>query len=55
MPFKARGVEHTHAAFERGDVLVAGIENKIGFKEGVQRCECGAARVANINRAGEVR
>ena len=52
VPFKARGVDHTHASFVEV-MFLAGIENKIGFKEGVQRCECGAVRVANINRAGE--
>ena len=35
-------------------MFLAGIANKIGYKEGVQRCECGAVRAANINRAGEV-
>ena len=53
VPFKARGVKHTHAAFDEAMFRVM-IENAITSREGVQRCECGAARVANINRAGEV-
>ena len=52
VPFKAKGGEHTHAAFNEV-IFRIGIENKIGFKEGVQRCECGAARAAGIDRAGD--
>ena len=54
IPFKdlAKG-KHTHAAYEEVMFRV-GITDKIAWREGVQRCECGAVRAAHINRAGEV-
>ena len=50
-PFKKGN--HTHAAREEV-IFRIGVENKIGYKEGVQRCECGAARSAIVDRAGVV-
>ena len=52
IPFKDRGVEHTHAARDEA-IFRVGVRNKIGFKEGVQRCACGSVRAAIIDRAGE--
>ena len=52
IPFKDLKPKHTHTSLDEVMVRI-GIENKIGFKEGVQRCECGAARAAAINRTGE--
>ena len=51
IPFKDRGVEHTHAARDEA-IFRVGVRNKIGFKEGVQRCACGSVRAAIIDRAG---
>ena len=53
IPFKDLKPKHTHGV-DVEVMFLAGIANKIGYKEGVQRCECGAVRAANINRAGEV-
>ena len=54
VPFKdlAKG-EHTHAALNDA-ICRVGVEDQIPNKEGVQRCVCGAVRVAIVNRAGEV-
>ena len=43
-PFKKGN--HTHAAREEV-IFRIGVENKIGYKEGVQRCECGAGAVGD--------
>ena len=55
VPFKdlAKG-EHTHAALDEA-IFRVGIFEAIEFKDGVQRCECGAVRAAVVNRAGEVK
>ena len=47
---KERKGKHTHAALEEAAFRV-GVENKIGYREVVQRCECGAARSAIVDRA----
>ena len=51
-PFKDLKVKHTHGAYEEV-IFRVGISNAIAFKEGVQRCECGAARQATILRDGK--
>ena len=53
VPFKDLKPKHTHAALKEV-MFQVGIENAISMRDGVQRCECGAVRAANINRAGEV-
>ena len=52
IPFKDLKVKHTHAACEEV-ILRVGIQNATAFKDGVQRCECGAARQAFILRDGK--
>ena len=50
-PFK-KGT-HVHSLLDEA-VIRIGIENKMGYKEGVQRCRCGAARVVRVIPSGTV-
>ncbi len=52
-PFKDLKVKHVHLVQDEAAFRV-GVEHKIGYKDVVQRCGCGAVRQAVVDRAGAV-
>ena len=52
---RERGGKHTHAADVEEAIFRVGVMDQTGYKEGVERCECGAARsvVIKLDRTAD--